>query len=169
MDVMDFGNLADWVAAVGSLGALVVAALAWLTARRVGAREEARAKRDQAEKISAWFASEIREERVLAWGIMLKNSSPNLVYDVEVVAKSKLGGTTKPLRLTSLPPGTYWVSWGAKAKAWEFPVDSSGVENELRPVVSSERLGIQFLRFRDASDGVWKREEQGSLTVSVTG
>lgn len=165
---MDFGNLADWVAAVGSLGALVVAALAWGTARRVGAREEKRAKREQAEKISAWFASEIRDEEAIAYGIMLKNSSPNLVYDVEVVAKSKFGGTYQPLRLTCLPPGTHWVSWNAKSKAWDFPVDSSGVGNELRPVVRSEKLGIQLLRFRDASDGVWTREEQGSLAAAVT-
>lgn len=100
-----------------------------------------------------------------AYGIILRNSSPNLVYDVEVVAKSKYTVTYAPLKLTCLPPGTHWAAWDSNSKDWAFPVDSSVVPHELRPVAMSGKLGIQLLRFRDAGDGVWSREEQGALAV----
>jgi hypothetical protein len=167
--VMQFGTLADWVAALASIGALAIAALAWITARRFGSGEEERTRRGQAERISAWFASEVRDGTALAYGIMLKNASATLVYDIEVVAKSKINGTYPPLRLTCLPPGSHWAAWSARDNSWGFPVDPATVWNDLQPVASSDKLGIQMLSFRDASDHVWTRVDQGALASRPEG
>lgn len=92
---------------------------------------------------------------------MMSNSSSNLIYDIEVEAKSKFDAGYPPLKLTCLPPGTHWIPWNGKE--WDFPVDSGVVPNELRPIARSGKLGIKRLRFRDASDVIWTREEQGAL------
>lgn len=165
---MEFGTVADWVAAIASLGALGIAVMAWITARSLGARDHERARKDQAERVSAWFAAEIHEGSKVAYGVMLRNSSANPVYEVEVVAKSKFAnGTYPPLRLTCLPPGAHWASWSNQDKDWSFPVDSASVSNELRPVAMSGKLGIGLLRFRDGSNAIWSRTDQGALVEQV--
>ena len=169
--VNPFGTVADWLSAVASLGALGVAFGAFGTARRLGrleverdARSRDRGRREQAMSVTAWMAAQIVDEQAVGYGVVLRNSSSNVVYDVTVTTKSKSAAASQPLVLTVVPPGTYWVrSQPDERFKWAFPADIARIRQEIRPVAKSQQIGVERLVFRDASDQLWERQSNGML------
>ena len=169
--VNSFGTVADWLSAIASLGALGVAFAAFGTARRLGRLEVERdhrardhGRREQATSVTAWMAAEIVDGKATAYGVVLRNSSPNVVYDVTVTTKSKSDAASHPLVLTVVPPGTYWVRSQLETRyKWAFPVDVARIRHEIRPVSKSQQIGVELLVFRDTSDQLWERRANGIL------
>jgi hypothetical protein len=108
MSKIQLGDLGTWL---GSLGAIAAILYAYFRGSSEGRNSKERERREQAEKISSWVASEKRELPV-----KLSNSSGDPVYDVivNVVLVQGAGPQTGKetfLRRTYkvLPPGQFIV------------------------------------------------------------
>jgi hypothetical protein len=171
-----FGSVADWLTAGASAGALGVAFAAFWTARRLGrlefdrdVRARERGQREQAASVTAWVATQIVNGKEAGYGVVLHNASQNVVYDLSVSTTSKLPRWELPaLKLTVLPPGTYWTRSRPKtAYKWDFPVEVSRLADEIRPVSKSQEIGVAHLAFRDSSDQFWERRANGILAQAT--
>lgn len=168
------GDLAGWVTAVASLGALLAAVWAAVTARdlyRVEAGRDrevaASRRRGQANQVAAWIVVEIEPgaEAPRAVGVVVHNSSDSVIYDVQVVATAKNGRVPKPIRLELLPPGDFYLKEKpGTAVGWAFAKSTAEVAGAmLRPVTTSRDLRVQLLTFRDSADVLWERTRNGAL------
>lgn len=153
MDSNTWGDLATWVTAIVTLGALVAAIAA---VRRSGKllqieqdRDQARDKRDaelreaaeraeQADLVAAW-PEDVEDFGPLS--VRLTNGSSLPVYDVELEFVGPSGVETEKAGL--LPPGTQLHDWPQGMH------DGEGTLADFRVA----------LRFRDTAGRVWRRNE----------
>ncbi len=173
---MTWGTFADWVTAATTLGALIAAVWAAITARNLYRVESARdriaaeqARRMQAEGVAAWCATKVGSDRKPeSYGIVVHNASSSVIYDVVIGARFKSGLQDGP-RLTMLPPGAYYIeSTPGDRYPWAFAVEVSAIPNEIQPVTKSADMAIEKLAFRDSADRTWARERSGTLQIEVS-
>ena len=171
--------VAESVAAVAALGALfaaIVAARHTKTLLDTEARRDDRAederKRGVARRISAWVAVAARppersddgdDPAKPVFGVIICNSSDEVVYDVRVDAVGAGGRELPPIALTMVPPGTYFIAEKAGPYGWDFASGTSRYGEDVRPVTKSKDRRIASLTFRDASNLRWVRTESGLL------
>ncbi|GAA1451730.1 hypothetical protein GCM10009641_86610 [Mycobacterium cookii] len=156
MDPNTWGDLATWVTATVTLGALVAAIVA---VRRSGEllqieqeRDKARDKRDADLREAAERAEQA--DLVAAWPYDVEDFGPLSVqltgsslpvYDVELEFVGPSGVETEELGL--LPPGTQLHDWP------QWMHDGEGTLADFRVALS----------FRDTAGRVWRRNEYGVL------
>ncbi|OAN33411.1 hypothetical protein [Microbacterium sp. H83] len=68
----------------------------------------------------AWVASRIVDDRAVAYGAVVVNSSVQAIYDVTVRVTGADGTERRPVALTILPPGAYHPEESAEAYGREF-------------------------------------------------
>lgn len=96
------------------------------------------------------------------------NSSEQAIYDVTVRVTGASGAERRPIELTILPPGAYYLEGSAEAHAWEFASLLRPFEEEIRPVTKSKKRTIAGIRFRDSSNLTGARDEAGILVPSAS-
>lgn len=165
---MHLGSLADIVTALTAVVALFAAIAGARHARRLfgveAGRDEAAAARErqsQASKAFAWVASRIGEDT--SYGVVVVNSSEQAIYDVEVRVTDAHEHERRPITLTILPPGAYYLGESAEAYGWEFASRLRSFDDEIRPVTKSKKRRILGMSFRDSSNLAWSRDEAGTL------
>lgn len=145
-----WGDVPTWLAAIGTIGA-VIAALC--LARSDGIRRERQQRRHQAELVTAWLGSEDTFGGHIRQSIVIQNSSPQSVYLLVASLVAAQGafrdtavGDARAFRATvgQVPPGKY-----------ETHVSSPGHGMHVK-------LAIE-LAFRDAAGVCWLRRGNGSL------
>lgn len=145
LGTVNWGSVPDWLAAAGTIGAVVVA----LYLADKGSREQReREKRAQASRISSWqntFAGMTRSISIL-------NQSQGSIYDVAISFGIAVGagpafqtGNEHQIFLRGLPPGDFEVKMPKKPR--------KGMHVEL---------GLA-LTFRDAQGVYWRRDATGNL------
>lgn len=110
---MQWGSVADWVAALGGVLAVVAAVVAWHVSQRLLELERERdrvraaaATRAQAELVFVLGAKLSQRGDDEAWGIYLYNGSDKPIYGVHVESQRiGGGGLNPPLSIGALPPG----------------------------------------------------------------
>jgi len=167
---VELGSVADVVTALTAIGALIAAILGAKHAARLFAVE---AKRDedgavrerqaQASQVFAWVASRIVDAKAEAYGAVVVNSSEQAIYDVTVRVSGASGAERRPITLTILPPGAYYLEESAEAYGWEFASRLRSFDEEIRPVTKSKKRCILGMAFRDSSNLTWVRDETGIL------
>lgn len=169
---MQLGSLADIVTALTAIGALFAAILGAKHAGRLFAVEAkrdddsaARERQAQARQVFAWVASRIGEDET-TYGVVVVNSSEQAIYDVEVRVTGADGLERRPVALTILPPGAYYLGESDAAYGWEFASRLRSFEDEIRPVTKSKKRGIRGMTFRDSSNLTWARDEIGLLAAT---
>ena len=170
------GTSPEWISAFAAVGALVAATGAALQAKSLfqveSARDQAAAqnrKRTQARAISAWVAAEIdADDRECSYGMVISNSSSEMIFDVRVEITGKAGEPLSPATFTVLPPGDYYLAETAEKWVWSYPSEIGSFENEIRPITKSKRRRITSLAFRDSDDVRWRRFESGTLQELAT-
>ena len=166
---MQLGSVADIITALTAIGALFAAIVG---AKHAGRLFSVEAKRDddtaererqtQASKVFAWVASRIGEGDV-TYGVVVVNSSEQAIYDVEVRIAGSDGNERRPVSLTILPPGAYYLGESDAAYGWEFASRVESFADEIRPVTKSKKRGIVGMSFRDSSNLRWGRDGMGLL------
>lgn len=166
---MQLGSFADIVTALTAVGALIAAILGARHAARLldmeGKRDAAAAAREmqsQASTVFAWVASRIGDDAT-TFGAVVANSSEQAIYDVEVRVTDAYGKESRPIVLTVLPPGAYYLGESNEAYGWEFASRLRSFDDEIRPVTKSKKRRILGMTFRDSSNLLWAREADGLL------
>ena len=167
---VEFGSVADIVTALTAIGALVAAILGAKHAGRLFAveakRDEdsaARERQAQASQVFAWVASRIVDDEAVAYGAVVVNSSEQAIYDVTARVTGANGVERRPITLTILPPGAYYLEEREDAFGWDFASRLRSFEEEIRPVTKSKKRSITGMAFRDSSNLTWRRDESGML------
>jgi hypothetical protein len=149
MQCNPWGDVPTWLAAIGTIGAVIVALC---LARSDGIRREKLQRRHQAELVTAWLGSEETSGGHVRQSIVIQKSSPQSVYLLVASLVAKGGfrdtalGDARKFRATvgQVPPGRY-----------ERHVRSPGHGMHVK-------LAIE-LAFRDAAGVCWLRRGNGSL------
>lgn len=165
---MQLGSIADIVTALTAIGALIAAIGGARHASRLFAIEAkrdddtaARETQSQASKVFAWVASRIGEQTT--YGVVVVNSSEQAIYDVEVRVTDAYENERRPIVLTLLPPGAYYLGESSEAYGWEFASRLRSFDDEIRPVTKSKKRRILGMSFRDSSNLTWVRDDSGLL------
>ena len=150
-----WGDIATWVAGIGTIATFFVAFLQIRTERDARNRREEethiRKTRDQAEHVSSWIVKESSDHSKL-W-VAISNQSTRPVYQV-IVSLVMIQGSgpregidtpsTEQVCLSAAPPGVIYVS---------IPADYHGM---------SRHPGIE-IAFKDATGKCWVRKGSGDL------
>jgi len=141
---VQWGNVPTWLAAVGTIGAVVVAIWLALGDSRRRARAE---QRRQAEVITAWVAQTIGQ------GILVKvaNASNQAAYRLIV-------SSSDATRQGDRPPGDP-ETW--RAFVSELPPGETDVYVAWEGGMSA-RPGVE-IAFQDSAGRIWKRDYRGLL------
>ncbi|OII16921.1 hypothetical protein BIV03_04740 [Curtobacterium sp. MCBA15_016] len=169
---MGLNEFFEGLSAVATAGALVAAVYAGLQARRLyrveSDRDEqarAAARASQATKISAWAATRIRTGGRVLFGVVVRNSSDDPVYDVQVTCH----GFSSPevATLQCVPPGEFFVANAVDEDStaeWDYPKPLQEIRDPMRPFTISDARGVDAIVFRDNTGTAWHRAAQGALT-----
>ena len=171
---MSWGTVFEGVSAVATGGALVAAMIAARQAKQLFGIESARdeqakevERRSHATRISAWAAMQIRPGGEPIFGVMIRNSSDDPVYDLRAVCHGFTTGKTPSLRC--IPPGEYFVpnrdqhTADGRVFRWDYAKPVAEIRDPVRPFTASDKRGVDELTFRDNSGVAWRRTAQGEL------
>lgn len=123
------GDIPTWIACI----AIVFAGFQFMIDRERRREELHRARREQARQLTSWTVSN-PEQGQRAYGLVLSNTSGSTFHEVSVEATLH-GSRTKPLTLTILPPGEFFIQHAPNQRyEWEFAVAVADWRSgELRP------------------------------------
>lgn len=170
---MGLNTFFEGLSAIATAGALIAAVYAGFEARRLFRIESGRDKqaRDaerkrQPSQVSAWAATRIKTGGRIIFGVVIRNSSDDPVYNVQV----ECHGFTTPRvpTLQCLPPGEYFVANTVEedpTAEWDYPKPIREVMGDpLRPFTISDARGVDAITFRDNTGAGWHRAARGELT-----
>lgn len=188
---MELGTIAEIVAACASLGALGAAIVAAIHAKRLltteSGRDELAAERShsqQARAVSAWCAVQVRPSGAKRFGVVIRNGSDSVIYDLIVVVSGVWGADVEasPIKLVALPPGDYLVLEGGHSaddpddeddheqkgpkrhpRPWGYLAAVAAFDGEVRPVTVAIHRRILALTFTDSGNSRWSRQSDGAL------
>lgn len=167
-------DIASWIQALASIGALVAAVAAALVARnlhRLAANEDRRNEKDQQDRFEAdrlrkasgvavWWACRISDE---TYGLLLSNRTDGVVHQLS--AKGAVRDQAADGVWRFLPPGDLFAPkpFGPKApRGFKFP-EALEPGQEYRPVMSTDIFVVKSISFTDDAQIRWERDENGIL------
>lgn len=173
-----WGDVPTWLGGGASVATLAAAVWAGVLAKRALSLEFARdrdrdgeARRDQASKVSAWIgvkSSQMTSSDRMIWagstrGVFVSNSSPEPIYQVELILwkEASLRGSQLIPGLT--PPGEHFKPIPYEAYT-TMTTDQRG--NEL-PVDDLDATFMLEIRFTDARGRRWRRAIDGQLHLEL--
>jgi len=160
------GDLPTWI----TTAAIALAAIQIFAERKKRAAEETRESKSQASELTAWAVSDPKNAM---YGIVFSNTSRSTFHDVEIVAMIH-GEILAPVQLRILPPGSFFVRLAKKdasepgktSRLWDYPIDTSEYQGELRPYMNTDRYQVMSMSFRDNLKQSWETDAQALLTRS---
>lgn len=170
-------ELASWICAIATLGALIAAVAAALIAKRLYVMERERDRRLSAEKlrrepsqVSCWtvsvYADVTYDKATRRDGLVLSNGATTPVFTVEIASNNRLGISEPPVRLHVVPPGEYFIERDLKTNyLWKFPQSTDYLKSEVVvPVMKQPKWVVTCITFNDASGTRWTRDVFGALS-----
>lgn len=171
-------SAAIWVSALADLLTAVAVVAVLLVVVRAGRRIDALLKSDSrrdrlaqsaverevAQAVSAWPAAHEDESGISTYGIVVRNASESVVYDLHVEVQGEGGEPLRPLTVAFLPPGTYFCaqpSFNPDLDGWAVPTDVDSIVGEIRLLAKAHQRRVVQFRFRDAANHVWTRTDRG--------
>lgn len=144
---MESGNAAEWVAAVGTVGAFAATVVLLWFEQRARRAQEAEQRRQQARLVSAWT----KRWDSMTVDCVIRNGSSEPIYDVS-------------LRTLDFPSDRTVDSADFVAITPETTVDAPLRPPEVAPQDPILRLGVPIdLRFTDSAGHHWLRDRFGVL------
>jgi hypothetical protein len=148
-------NAAEWLAAIGTVGALGVSLVVLAFELRSRRKAEWDRRTETPSKVVAWVTHRSHSEPGPAgttyyWRLTYRNRSNSMIYDVAITAERGWIGTSEILQLPLLPPG-------------EEKVD---LEIEVDPPMPSapvDGVPLLWIDFTDDRGQRWRRETTGAL------
>lgn len=185
---MEFGTLADVVAAVGGLAAAVVSVLALRTAlaanrtaehtRReakdsadaTSRREEQRRLATVARQLQAWWVIwNVGGEKL--FGVLVTNAGEGATVfrnvRIETCGNALATGRSGDITFTSLPPGSYVIPSNKRGadQAWGDP-QSVASDVSYEPLVKAQRYAVTRISFEDPTKSHWSWTPEDGLVTS---
>lgn len=169
---MGLNTFFEGLSAVATAGALLAALYAGYQAQRLfrielQRDEQARdtERKRQATQVSAWAATRIKTREHVVFGVVVRNSSADPVYDVQV----ECHGFSSPRvpTLQCVPPGEFFVANTVDDDSraeWDFPKPLREIRDPMRPFTISDERGVDAITFRDNTGAGWHRAARGELT-----
>ena len=122
-------------------------------------------RKEQASRVSAWAATRIKTGGRISFGVVIRNSSDDPVYDVQI----ECHGFSSPRvpTLQCVPPGEFFVANAVEDHAtaeWDYPKPLGEIHDPLRPFTISDARGVDAITFRDNTGAGWHRAARGELT-----
>lgn len=153
--ILDWGNIPEWIGAVGTSGAVIVALFIALSDERRRANRE---RREQAEKIGVWKTHQNdggSAKSIEQSTIHVNNTSHLPIYDVVISYGSAYGsgakyamGDDNQILVLKLPPGLHNIP------PRNNPITKKSA-NHLNEGVA--------ISFRDSNGHFWRRDASGIL------
>ena len=172
---MELSTFFEGLSAVATSGALIAAVYAGLQAKRLYRIESARdeqardaERKRQATQVSAWAATRIRTAGRVVFGVVIRNSSDDPVYDVQVECHGF--SSSQVASLQCVPPGEFFVANTVQDDAtaeWDFPKPLGEINDPMRPFTISDARGVDAITFRDNTGVGWHRAARGELTKTA--
>ena len=155
------GDLPTWITTV----AVLIAAGQYLGERRRRREEADREARAQATHLTAWTVTDVGEER--AYGVRLSNTSGSTFHDVQIDAVIHGEQAARPIELTVVPPGDYFVRFNGNdtTYTWNFAQELGEYGGWLRPYMKSDKYRVTGLRFSDNLNQNWVTDDRSVLRV----
>lgn len=124
-------------------------------------------RQQHASQISAWAAMQIHVGGLPTFGIVVRNSSNDPVYDVEAMCHGFTTASSPKLRC--VPPGEYFVAntprmTRGRQYEWDYLKPVSEIKDPVRPFTASDNKRVDGLTFRDNVGAQWQRAARGELT-----
>jgi len=169
---MGLNTFFEGLSAVATACALLAALYAGYQAQRLfrlelGRDEQTRdaERKRQATQVSAWAATRIKTRERVIFGVVVRNSSDDPIYDVQV----ECHGFSSPRvpTLQCVPPGEFFVAntFEDDSKTeWDYPKPLQEIRDPMRPFTISDARGIDAVMFRDSAGAGWHRAARGELT-----
>jgi len=149
--LIDWGSAPEWVAAVGTVGAVIVSLV---LASKGGRETRLRDRRRQAESISMWRSINAAGK---TRAIVINNTSSGTIFDIALSIAVSYGGgpafqigNDQQVFLMGIPPGKF-----------EVPAPKEPVKE------MHKQLGIS-MTFRDKHGVYWRRDATGALSETKT-
>ena len=159
MDQSIWGDVPTWITA----GAVVLAALQYLSDRNKRQAEANREAKAQASQLGAWVVTD-PSLSPRTCGVVISNTSSSTFHNVELDVKIFDAPTFAPLKLDLLPPGRFYVQYTPSEKfPWKFATDCSEYDGELRPYMNSDGYLVQQIRFADNLNQKWSTDAHSVL------
>ncbi|KGJ75409.1 hypothetical protein GY21_09815 [Cryobacterium roopkundense] len=154
------GDLPTWI----TTAAIGLAAVQLLLDRRKRAAEQVRESKAQASGLTAWTVSN-PDATPRVYGVMVSNTSGSMFHDVAISAVMHEKPVDRPIALTVLPPGEYFVaSPGTSNFTWDFPVAVKSDDKSLRPYMNTSKYQVTGMTFTDNLNQSWSTNEHALLT-----
>jgi len=151
------GDLPTWITTV----AIGLAAVQLLSEHRKRALEAVRDSKAQASELTAWTVSD-PDAKPRIYGVMVSNSSRSMFHDVAIYAVMHEKSADRPICLTVLPPGEYFVAFPGGDYTWAFPVPMK--PGTLRPYMNTPKYKVTGMTFKDNLNQSWATNEHALLT-----
>lgn len=173
---VDWGDMPAWLSAVGTVVALLFAAIAAKAAQRVyqiefqrdvlaeqtRRQQEDRQRRAQAVLVSGWPGGQTDDPGPQRWGAFVRNASETPVYQANVtVLHVHDPDRTERFTLPVIPPGSepLFRPVSLDANTTHTSGDNTGTRSSS-PSVGEYRVEITFT---DSAGARWKRDQLGGL------
>lgn len=152
---VDWGTVPDWVAGIGTAGALIFTGLLFRhelnrasDERQAALQRETDREAEQAGAISSWIELDERTEMGSFWRVVVGNASTAAVYNCLVEATEYPDGEIESYAMATIPPGS--------------PQSANLNPDRFRHVRTSPAINSQ-VRFTDAHGRHWLRNWYGEL------
>lgn len=155
------GDLPTWITAA----AIGTGAASYFLDRDRRREEKAREESAQAVQLSAWTVTDVTSEP-RTYGVVIDNRSNSTFHGIEIHVQLHREPTSRPIELSTLPPGRYWVAYNGPHEkyVWDFPIEVGEYEGGyLRPYTKTEGYKVERMEFLDSSGMRWSRDEKAAL------
>ncbi len=155
----ELGDPLAWI----TTAAVLIAAGQYLGERRKRRDDTEREARSQATRLMAWAVTDARNKGV--WGVRILNDSGSTFHDVVIDARMRNHHPKLPIRMRIVPPGDYFVQPTNQGPGfgWEFPGSTAEYSGILRPLASTEKFGVDRIRFSDNRGQTWITDDRATL------
>lgn len=145
----------NWIAAIGTAGALFAAILAAYFAWRSLRHQQGADRTQRAAGLSAWWVEGLLEGRQV-WGVVISNTSEAVFRDVTISPVLDDVDNRSGLHFTALPPGRYFVESLTKTEPRVWASETALREHQgLRPVTDAKKRNIREITYTDPSANRW--------------
>jgi hypothetical protein len=146
----------NWIAALGTAGALIAAILAAYFAWRSWNHQQGADRTQRAIGLSAWWVDGLMEGRQV-WGVVVSNTSDAVFRNITISPVINDVDNRSGIRFTAIPPGRYFIESLVKTepRVWASEIalrDDQG----LRPVTDANRRNIREITYIDPSGNRWR-------------
>ncbi|PPG31250.1 hypothetical protein C5B97_05805 [Pseudoclavibacter sp. RFBB5] len=128
-------------------------------------------RRAQPSRLTTWVVARIGDQPYpISRGVVVNNHSGTSFNSVQISVKFD-NQEMKPINISVLPPGEFFVEFDANSKRWNFAErceDAKADGTWLRPVMQTEKYTVESVEFSDNKAQRWRTNDRAILELVAT-